>query len=334
MSPGSYTLTAIATDDSGNNSNPATTTLTVTGSGFTGVVLGWNVSGQSNFGTQGLGAAQVASGVSNSLGLTRGSGVSTTMGTAAMNAWGGSNWAATSAAGISGNRFVTFGLTVSAAYTTSLTSIDLYYRRSSAGATSGLWQYEVNGGAWSTIGDFPNEFSSTNTSGAAMNELDLTGVTGLQNLPGGTVVVFRLVPYGSSASGGTWYVYHQSSGNDLIVNGTITGGGMGPQGGLKGGSGGRSGTIGESVSGADLTSLLLAGGRRVADGFRDLLPLIAPLGASPAPPSPLLRVERFESVWTDAAWWRSTRDEAFSRQGDDLVWALWGEGSLTENLWG
>jgi hypothetical protein len=326
--PGTYTVYAVATDTNGNNSAVASTTVTVTGSGYTGVVLGWDVNGQSSFGTQGLAATQVAPGVSNTLGLTRGSGVSAS-GSGVANGWGGNNWAATSAAGISGNKFVTFGLTVSAGSTASLSSIDLFYRHSATGPNSGLWQYEVNGGAWTTIGDFPNEFPSTSTSGALMNELDLSGVSGLQNLSGGTVVVFRLVPYASSGSGGTWYVYDQS-GNDLIVNGTIAGG-FGPQGGSKGGAGGRST---QPVSGADLSSLLLVQGRRVAGGFPNLLPGVAPPGASPAPPSPLLRVEQIESGWNDVAWWHTTRDEALSRRGDDLVWALWGEGAVTDTLGG
>jgi hypothetical protein len=222
---GTYTLSAIATDDGGNTAT-AIATLTVTGTTYSGVVLGWDVNGLTNFGPQGFGATQVASGVSNSLGLTRGSGVATSQ-TAAANAWGGNNWAATSAAGINGNEFVTFGLTVASGNSASLSSIDLYYRRSSSGPSSGYWQYELNGGAWVTIGDFPNQFSSTSSSGAAMNELDLSGIGDLQNLAGGTVVVFRLVPYASTSSGGTWYVYDQP-GNDLVINGSIQGGGGSP----------------------------------------------------------------------------------------------------------
>ncbi len=223
VAAGTYTLYAVATDDAGNMSAVATTTLTVTDTTYSGVLLGWDVNGLRNFGPQGFAATQTAPGISNSLGLTRGSGVATSE-SAAANAWGGSNWAATSTAGLSGNEFVTFGLTVAAGDSASLLSIDLYYRRSSSGPSSGYWQYELNGGAWTTIGDFPNQFASTSSSGAAMNELDLSGISGLQNLPSGTVVVFRLVPYAAPSSGGTWYVYDQA-GNDLVINGSIQGAG-------------------------------------------------------------------------------------------------------------
>src|SRR5262249_14465032 len=159
----------------------------------------------SGFGSQGLPATQVASGVSNSLGLTRGSGVSAS-GSGAANGWGGSSWASTSAAGVSGDKVGSFGLNVSAGSIASLVSIHPRYRRGAHGPSNATWQYELNGGAGTTVGDFSGEFSSTNTAGADIPELDLTGVAGLQNLTGGTVVGLRLIPYGATNSGGTWYV--------------------------------------------------------------------------------------------------------------------------------
>ncbi|HJZ90596.1 MAG TPA: endonuclease/exonuclease/phosphatase family protein [Gemmataceae bacterium] len=229
LAAGTYTYYAVATDAQNISSTPVSATLTVTNPVTSGELLGWEVNGQSNFGTQGLGASFVVSGLTNSLGLTRGSGVTTTN-TAAANAWGGNGWASTSSAGISGNKFVTFGLTVGAGETASLSALDLHYRRSSTGPNSGLWQYEINGGAWTTIGDFSNLFSSTSTAGADMTALNLSTVAGLQNLSAGTVVDFRLVPYGATSSAGTWYVYNQL-GDDLIVSGSVqaTGGG-GPLG--------------------------------------------------------------------------------------------------------
>jgi ribonuclease/Dockerin type I domain len=218
LSAGNYTYYALAADSVGTTAT-ASTTLAVTNPAATGVALAWDVNGQSNFGTQGLAADQVATGLANSTTLTRGSGVTTT-GTAANNAWGGNGWATTSALGVSGVEFVTFGMTVATGHTLSLSSIDLYYRRSSSGPSDGLWQYQLGGGVWVTIADVTNEFSSTSTSGAAMAELSLAGSTGLQNVAAGTAVVIRLVPYGSTNTGGTWYV-DDTTGNDLVVNGAV-----------------------------------------------------------------------------------------------------------------
>ena len=216
---GTYTYYAVATDAASVSSAASSTTLSVTNPVTNGVIAGWDVSGQTNFGTQGLAAATVASGVTNSLGLTRGSGVGTS-GSAASAAWGGTNWASTSSAGISGNEYASFGVTVSASSTLSLSSIDLHYRRSSSGPSNGLWQYELNGGSWVTIADVSSEFSSTSSSGASITELSLASIAALQNLAAGTAVDLRVVPYGSTSSGGTWYVYDQT-GNDLVINGSI-----------------------------------------------------------------------------------------------------------------
>jgi hypothetical protein len=220
LAAGAYTYYAVATDSNGKSSTVASTTLTVTsssGSQIHGTVLAWDTDGQSSFGTQGLGASTVATGVTNSTGLTRGSGVSTS-GTGAGNAWGGDNWASTSSAGISGGQYITFGFTVSSGFTTSLSSISLNYRHSSTGPSNGYWQYQVNGGAWGLIGDFTNEFSNSTSSGGSITPISLTGISDLQNLAAGSVVTFRLVPYGATSSAGTWYVNDGGNNtNDLVV---------------------------------------------------------------------------------------------------------------------
>jgi endonuclease/exonuclease/phosphatase family metal-dependent hydrolase len=219
LAAGTYTYYAVATDSNGNSSAVSSTSLTVTGSSaiIHGTLLAWNVDGQTAFGTQGLKSTTTATGATDSTGLTRGSGVTTT-GTAASNAWGGANWASTSAAGITGNEFVTFGFTISSGFSTSLSSIALNYRRSSTGPSNGYWQYQVNGGTWTLISDVTNEFSSTSSAGAAITPISLTGVSALQNLAAGTVVNFRVVPYGSTSSAGTWYIYDGGNNtNDLVV---------------------------------------------------------------------------------------------------------------------
>lgn len=53
-----------------------------------------------------------------------------------------------------------------------------------------------------------------------MTTLNLAGIAGLQDLAPGTQATFRLVPYGATSSGGTWYVYNRS-GNDLAVAGSL-----------------------------------------------------------------------------------------------------------------
>lgn len=185
-------------------------------------LIAWEVTGQSSYGTQGLAASAVATGITNSTGLTRGSGV-TTSGTAAANAWGGTGWNyATAAEALAANVYVTFGLTVNTSYSTSLSGIGLNYRRSSTGPQNAQWDYQRNGDTWTSIGEFVSQFSSTSTNGSSITPIDLSGLTDLQDIPSGTIVNFRIIPYGASGSTGTWYVYGPVDGYDLTVTGTLT----------------------------------------------------------------------------------------------------------------
>jgi hypothetical protein len=183
-------------------------------------LLGWDVYATTGFGASPLAADTVDAGVSNSLGLTRGSGI-TTGGSSAARAWGGVGWIAADSG--DATHYATFGLTVAAGKVASLTSIDESYRRSGTGPASGVLAYQLNDGAFTDI--TPLSFASSNSTGATLAGIDLSGVAGLQNLPGGTVVNFRIVPL-NGGSGGTWYVFDvaNSTADDLVVNGTITDG--------------------------------------------------------------------------------------------------------------
>ncbi len=198
------------------------TVLVTAGARGQTTLIAWEITGQTAFGTQGLAASAVATGITNSTGLTRGSGV-TTNGTAAADAWGGNGWNYASAAeALAANVFVTFGLTVSTSFSTSLTSIALNYRRSTAGPLNGRWDYQLNSGTWTTIGDFTSQFPSTSSSGSSITPIDLSGKTDLQSLPAGTVLNFRIIPYGASASNGNWYVNDGSvAGYDLTIAGSL-----------------------------------------------------------------------------------------------------------------
>ena len=218
---GTYTYYAVATDSVGTASATATTAVTVssgTSGGPAGELVGWDVNGQTAYGTQGLPATHVAAGVTGSTGLTRGSAV-TAQNTASANAWGGTGWSLTTGqAGAAAGQTVTVGLTVSAGYAASLSAVDLTYRHSGAGPTGGFWQYQVNGGAWGTIADVAGEFPAAT---GTIAELNLTGLSALQNLAAGTVVLLRLSPYAATSSGGNWYV-NDGTGDDLTIAGTTT----------------------------------------------------------------------------------------------------------------
>ena len=208
--------------NSANNTASDPTTINASGGGGLTTLVGWDVSGQSNFGVSPMAPTTNAANLAI-VGLTRGSGVGTS-GTAAARAWGGNNWTnATSAAAIAANQFATFSLAANNGYKVSYSSISKFdYRHSATGATNGLLQYQIGSGAFTDIASF---FYPSNTSGGgSLNPIDLSGVAALQNVGAGTNVTFRLVNWGGTSSAGTWYIFDvgSSSASDFAVQGTVS----------------------------------------------------------------------------------------------------------------
>jgi 2',3'-cyclic-nucleotide 2'-phosphodiesterase/3'-nucleotidase/5'-nucleotidase len=195
-------------------------------SALAAVLAGWDVHGLTG-GANNFGASPLAATVSDpSLtvgGLTRGSGVSTT-GTAAARAWGGTDWqTASAAAAVGGNDYATVTVTANAGSQVSFASVSrLDYRRSSTGPASGVLQYQIGSGAFTDIAALG--FTVTTSTGGTLGPIDLSGIAALQNVPAGTTVTFRIVNYGGTSSGGTWYVwdYANTTANDLEISGTVS----------------------------------------------------------------------------------------------------------------
>ena len=108
--------------NSANNTASDATTINPSGGGGLVTLVGWDVSGQTNYGTSPLppttNAAHLTIGE-----LTRGAGVGTT-GSGAARGWGGNNWMeTTSAAAINSNRFVSFAVAANGGYKVSFTSV-------------------------------------------------------------------------------------------------------------------------------------------------------------------------------------------------------------------
>jgi hypothetical protein len=84
------------------------------------------------------------------------------------------------------------------------------YRRSAAGPSSGLLQCQVGVGAPFT--DIASISYPVNTSGgASLSPIDLSGVPSLQNVPDNIHVTFRIVNFGGTNPGGTWYIFDVAS---------------------------------------------------------------------------------------------------------------------------
>jgi hypothetical protein len=148
----------------------------------------------------------------------------TTSGSAASRAWGANGWSqTTAAAGISANQFLTFAVTVTNGGTLTISNITRFdYRRSSSGPASGLLQVQIGSGAFTDLTNL--SYSSSASAGASLGPVDLSWAGALQNIPSGTAVTFRLVNYGATGSGGTWYIYDVASSTalDFSLSGGIS----------------------------------------------------------------------------------------------------------------
>ncbi len=209
--------------------------LTATAVCFTGgmtanaaVIAGFDFStlagGTNNFGTSPLVSTTTAANTTNT-GIVRGSGVGTT-GTGAARGFGGNDFTGTSAATAVGlNEFFTVGVTAATGYSVSFSDLGAYnIRRSGTGPTTALWQYQIGAGTFTDIGTAFTIGANTAAAGNVQASVSLSGITALQTVAAGTTVTFRLVEWGASGTGGTFYLNDPVAGNtasDFTVNGSI-----------------------------------------------------------------------------------------------------------------
>lgn len=224
---GAGTAVITASQAGNTNYNPAVdVTQNVTVNLAPAIIAGWDfspITTSSSFGDSPYSATTSNPNVTV-VGLTRGSGV-TTSGSPAANAWGGNGWDTTtsSATAITNNDFVTFSITTNAGYTSSFETVEPYnVRRTSTGPTTGLWQYQVNSDGFVTIGSEITWGGNTAAAGNAQSAIDLSAISALQDLPPNTIVTFRILNYSASAPGGNWYLNGQG-GSTAALDFTITG---------------------------------------------------------------------------------------------------------------
>jgi endonuclease G len=195
---------------------------TNTGRGiYFGTLVGWDVSGLTNYGPSTLAATTNAQNLTIT-GLTRGTGVPTNNNGAA-RAWGGVSFTnVTAANAVASNQFVTFSVSPNSGYTVSFTNIARFdYRRSSTGATNGLVQYQLNSEPFANIAAI--FYTNTSSSGSSIPPIDLSGISELQNVGPGTNVTFRIVNWGGTNPNGSWYIFDVavSTALDFAVQGVV-----------------------------------------------------------------------------------------------------------------
>ncbi|MCW1924697.1 Ig-like domain-containing protein [Luteolibacter arcticus] len=183
------------------------------------LLAGWETTGQSDWGDQEMEHTQKHPNVTVG-GLTRGEGV-TIEGNPTDDGWGGEGWHAGSyEQGIDDDRFITFTLAPKAGAALSVHTFTLHYRRSTNGPQVAALQFQIGNGAFVDVEEMGLD-APPNTPGIA-NDIDLSSIQELQNLTGNTIT-FRLIPYAAGNAGGDFYVWGESPGLDLTVQGTVSG---------------------------------------------------------------------------------------------------------------
>jgi len=214
-------FTVVVTNSFGSTtSSVAVLTVNEPTTGDLTTLAGWDVNAQTNFGVSPLPPSTNASNITI-VGLTRGAGV-LTPGGAAARAWGGTSWDSVSAAtATSAGDYATVSITANAGYRVSFNAVSRFdYRRSNTGPASGVLQYQVGTGAFTDIASLPYP---TIGSGASLAAIDLSGIPELQNITASNTVTFRIVNYGASGGGGTWYIYDTASSlaPDFAISGFV-----------------------------------------------------------------------------------------------------------------
>jgi hypothetical protein len=191
--------------------------------GVMGQIISFNPYGLAAYGTSPYAATSANASLTVG-GLTRGSGIGTS-GTAAGNAWGGVTTVSgtpNSASALSGGQFFTFTSKVATGKTVSYSTFDWNYRRSGTATPSADLQYSTDGTTFTNISTGIS-LSTSSSSGAAITQVSLSGVSALQNVSSTTTVTFRIIAYGNTGAG-TLYVYNTSSATNagILIGGTIT----------------------------------------------------------------------------------------------------------------
>lgn len=184
-------------------------------------IVGWEMNGLTAYGTSPFPPSTKDTNVTSS-GLTRGAGF-TTSGSAAGHAWGGNGLNETTFAdAVTGSDFASFTVAPTADQKVSISSIAAYnVRRSGTGPTTGQWQYSIDGTNFTNIGSAITWGGTTTAAGNSQSAISLSGISALQNVTHPAQITLRVVLWGASSTGGTWYIKDFETGDDFIVLGTV-----------------------------------------------------------------------------------------------------------------
>ncbi len=127
--------------------------------------------------------------------------------------------ATTEALAKSGNLYYQVVINASSGYQVSLSTLDARLRRTSSGPNAYIWSYGPDGTNFIDIGSSVS-FTTTGSTGDVQTQIDLSGISSLQNVMSGTTITLRLYAWGASSGSGS-LAFGTTNANSLAIGGTV-----------------------------------------------------------------------------------------------------------------
>ncbi len=183
-------------------------------------ILSWNLNGAA--GNEVSIAATGKDASLNSSSVTRGPGVTAT---ALANAFSGSGWNVTSESdAVTNNKYFQFTVNAASGFQVSLSTLDVFFRRSGTGPTNFQWKYSLDGFATTSVNIGSGfTYSLTTSNGDAQTQIVLSSIAALQNVASSTTITIRLYGWNASGAAGTFALGRPTgTTSSLTIGGTVT----------------------------------------------------------------------------------------------------------------
>ena len=216
---GTSTITA---SQAGNTNYTAATDVQQTLTVSLGPIIAWQFGSPAAAGTEVTYNATTNNTNLNTSILSRGSGI---LPTALARGFSANDWdaAATKATAVSTNEYYQFVINPKTGYSVSLSTLNATLRRTSTAPNAYIWKYSLDGTTFTEIG---SDISFTSAAdGVPQSQIDLSGISDLQNVTSATTITFRLYAWGGTSLTSTFAFARYAAGNTtncLAIGGTIT----------------------------------------------------------------------------------------------------------------
>lgn len=178
-------------------------------------IVAWNTYGLSG-NTNGSLNATTNDANLNTSALSRGIGLTANTLT---NGYSSKGWVdADEAEAITNNRYYQITINAKPGNSVSLLTLDSHLRRTGTGPDVYIWRYSIDGTNFTDIGALI-PFSSDESSGLDQTQIDLSGISDLQNVGSSTTVYLRLYAWDGSGTG--TFAFGTKDANSLAIGGDI-----------------------------------------------------------------------------------------------------------------